>query len=61
MSVVACVLDEGSLFNHAADGIANVEDTEEEGIGGVVTVRDVYPERSSHKITLKSNWSGLKI
>ena len=59
MSVVACDLDEGSLFNHAADGIANVEDTEEEGVGGVVTVF----ERNTHKITLtlKSNWRGLKI
>ena len=42
---VACDLDEGSLFNHAVAGIANCADTEEEedGIDGVVTVRDVYP------------------
>lgn len=41
-AVVACDLDEGSLFNHADDGIANVEDTED-GVDGVVTVRDVFP------------------
>ena len=36
---VACDLDEGSLFNHAVEGIANVADTE----GGVTTLRDISP------------------